>query len=273
MFADRYQRGFDPAEGPVPSLAWPPSFVARPSEMVIVYLDLNHWIGLAQAVTGHRLGVRHQPVLEACRKARSKGTAVFPMSDAHYVEVSKIKSPQQRRDLASIMEELSDFTTLLALPDVMRIELDVALAHVLDNGGRRLTDLPLLGRGVFWAFGRRGLRIREGDKDITEEFQQDHPERFDEMFRLAERMILAGPRDDQVAGMRARGWQPDTAFRVAEERAQQEREQVTRFDADDRWRRGRIRDVILARELQVELLPDVPGGARFSIPASRPLRG
>lgn len=112
--------------------------MARPSETVIVYLDLNHWIGLAQAVTGHHLGVRHQPVLEACREARSNGTAVFPLSDAHYVEVSKIKSPQQRRDLASVMEELSDFTTLLARLDVMRIEL-VVLG--LSSRGRTSADL------------------------------------------------------------------------------------------------------------------------------------
>src|SRR5258705_8675618 len=32
------------------------------------------------------------------------------------------------------------------------------------------------------------------------------------------------------------------------------RSQAARFDANDRWRRGRIRDVILARELQIELM-------------------
>jgi hypothetical protein len=53
--------------------------------------------------------------------------------------------------------------------------------------------------------------------------------------------------------MRARGWKPDAAILVAEERAQQERDQAQRFDADDKWCRGRIREVVLARELLVEL--------------------
>jgi hypothetical protein len=253
MFARATVPRVDPAEGPVPALAWPPSLVDRPRVPLLIYLDLNHWIGLAQAATGLPTGERHAAALEACRRARSEGVALFPLADAHYVETSKIKSPQQRQDLAAIMEELSGFVTLLSRPDVMRLELDAALARLLSSNETFLPALPLLGSGVFWAFGRVGLRIREGSEDITDRCRAENPELFDHMFRYSERQFLAGPADDQVLEMRSRGWRPDAAFEVAESRALEEQDQVVRFNADDRWRRGRIRDVILARELVIEL--------------------
>ena len=246
-------RKVNPAEGLPPDLVWPRSLVQRSDRPLLVYLDLNHWIGLAQADSGHRDGLRFQPVLEACREARRSNLALFPLSDAHYVEVTKIKSPQQRKDLAVVMEELSGFTTLLSKPDVMRLEVDVVVAALLESDQLVYPPFPLLGPGVFWAFGRRGLRIRDGEGDITDRVREENPELYWEMFELAEREFLAGPADNEVDELRANGWIPDAGWQVAETRAQQEREQAARFDADDRWRRGRIRDVILARELTIEL--------------------
>jgi hypothetical protein len=56
----------------------------------LVYLDLNHWIALAKALTGHRAGQPHEDVLAACIAAVERGTAIFPISDTIYFEVSKI---------------------------------------------------------------------------------------------------------------------------------------------------------------------------------------
>ncbi len=53
--------------------------------------------------------------------------------------------------------------------------------------------------------------------------------------------------------MRALGWDPSGGFDIANRRAQQETEQVARFDADPAWRRGRIRDVVTAREVIIEV--------------------
>jgi hypothetical protein len=50
------------------------------------------------------------------------------------------------------------------------------------------------------------------------------------------------------------GWDPTAVKRVQETRAREEREQAERFAADPRWRRGRIRDVVSARYMIVELL-------------------
>lgn len=244
---------YDPAEGPQPTLVWPLSLVNRPSPVLLIYLDLNHWIGLSKAATSHPVGRSLQGVHHACLEARRAGAALFPLSDAHYIEVSKIANSRQRKELAAVMEDLSGFTTLLSRPDVMRLEVDAALAALLKAPCLPLPALPLLGPGVFWAFGRRGLRIRDGDEDITDRFRQEFPDRYDQLFRRSERGFLAGPSDSQIPVLKAKGWKPDAGWQVATKWAEQEREQAACFDANDRWRRGRIRDVILARELIFEI--------------------
>ena len=86
---------------------------------------------------------------------------------------------------------------------------------------------------------------------------------------LAERRLLAGPLDSEVDDLRDNGWRPETAFETCEQRAQQEREQAVRFAQDERWRRGRIRDIVLARHLIIELLesmlPDALGPRGISL--------
>ena len=56
--------------------AWPAIF-RPPYEVKLVYLDLNQWIGLAKAATGHKDGARYLQALEAARAAKDAGTAMF----------------------------------------------------------------------------------------------------------------------------------------------------------------------------------------------------
>jgi hypothetical protein len=42
---------------------WPPLVRPRQGAPRLVYLDLNHWIGLAKAATRHRDGGRYEDVL------------------------------------------------------------------------------------------------------------------------------------------------------------------------------------------------------------------
>ena len=74
-----------------PALVWPRLLQLPPGTLNIVYLDLNHWIYLAQASVGHSKGSSFTKALEACRAARSAGTAVFVLSGTHYHEMLKIK--------------------------------------------------------------------------------------------------------------------------------------------------------------------------------------
>jgi hypothetical protein len=110
---------------------------------------------------------------------------------------------------------------------------------------------------------RGDLRVFDSEtaEDVTEQARAGYPEgaaEFDRIMWEAQlelnRKVLDGPTPgQQEAEMRASGWNPRSAFEVAERRARQELEQVARFDANPSWRRGRTRDVVAAREIIIEL--------------------
>lgn len=238
---------------------WPAGLQRHVPGVLLVYLDLNHWVGLSKAAVGHRDGVRYVDALAACRAAREAGSALFPLSSVHYMEVAKIGRPKHREDLAAIMQELSGFHTLLSGAAIQHIERESALDRLVDARPSLPDPVALVGWGVGHAFGRRGRLQIVGAPDAMEEARRRlGPDGLDELLRGAEltfeRMVLAGPRDaEEAKTLRARGWQPDAAARIAKERAAEEAKQAGRFDADSRWRRGRTRDVISARELIIEL--------------------
>lgn len=58
---------------------WPRA-LGRPSDVVLVYLDLNHWIGLAKAATGHSDGDRYRPALDLLRQRRDRVARRLPLS-------------------------------------------------------------------------------------------------------------------------------------------------------------------------------------------------
>ena len=167
--------------------------------------------------------------------------------------MAKIRSESQRARLAEVMWELSGLTTILSRPSIMRMELDRSLSDLVGPADGLLDPLPLLGFGSAWAFGRVGWRLRSDEQDLTDELEGDALASFRFLIAKAERRILAGPTDDEIPALKKTGWDPYAGLRVAEQRALEEAEQAKRFDADPRWRRGRIRDVILARELAIEL--------------------
>lgn len=249
--------------------AWP-AFVARQAPK-LVYLDLMHWIGLAQASVGHPAGRRHAPVLEACRRARSTGVALFPLSATHYMEMSRIQDPRQRLNLAEVMEELSGFVTLAGRPMLMRIEIDAALAATGYPARDPGESLRLLGFGVGWSFAHEitpRLVDPEG-RDVTAEARQAHPggpEEFDRRWMnmrfSVERSMLRGPTDDELPELRAQGYRPETVDEIAERRAQRERDLTVQLIREPRWRRGRLRDVVAARE-HVHELSDALNEALF----------
>jgi hypothetical protein len=252
----------------------------RPAaDVPVVYLDLNHWISLAKAATGHRDGARYREPLEALRGA----SAVFPLSAAHYMEMAGISDPRQRHDVAAVMEELSDFTCLMSNSVVMRVEVDAAVRRLVPGLRRLHAPTPLLGRGVLQAFGMQGgLRIKSSDGDVTNETRlrfREGPEAFDEWRADAERQldrgVLRGPTDDEVPELETLGWDPTAARRVAVQRVQQEREQAERLDDHPSWRRGRLRDLVAVRYLITDAdaaLNEVLGqhGLRISDVADEP---
>lgn len=83
--------------------------------------------------------------------------------------------------------------------------------------------------------------------------------KMEEIFVESERAMLRGPADskeDEV--LRALGYFPEGPRGVVEDRAAQERAFKAILDADSHWRRGRLRDLVSARELEIEFQNILP---------------
>jgi len=247
----------------IPPLVWPRTLALPQSSANLVYLDLNHWIALAKASVGHSDGKRFATTLTACRAAHLGGRAIFVLSATHYMEMDKIKKPEQRGDVARIMEELSGYASLVNRATVMELE----LAAMLDRSVTEPIVEPeilLLGRGVRHSLGRgSGLTICGPAGDVTEKVRtQMGAEQFDSLVDkakfLLDRSVLRGPTADEIGELRAQGWQPEAAIQVAENRATQEQKLTPHLDGETKWRRGRLRDVIAARELCIEFQDMLP---------------
>jgi len=248
-----------------PPLVWPRLLDPPPAHVLLVYLDLNHWIGLAKASVGHPNGQAFVAVLNTCRTARSQGTAVFVLSGTIYAEMLKIPDPEQRLHLARVMEELTGFATLISRVTVMECE----LSAMLDPAAKRpspLNRVPLVGRGVRHAFGLNGgiAILDESGRDVSEELRAEIGEaefdrKMEEIFVESERAMLRGPADSKEdEALRALGYFPEGPRGVVEDRAAQERAFKAILDADSHWRRGRLSDLVSARELEIEFQNILP---------------
>lgn len=229
----------------------------------LVYLDLLHWISLAKAHSGHRTGAKYKDVLDACLRAVNEGRAIFPISDAIYMEVTKIGPYRQRRDLADVIEEVSRYRVVTSRVVIAEHEVESLLDRVVGPNPVPINTMDYLDWGVARAFGKvGGFRIRSTTtgEDLTDEVRAKHPggpDDFDRKLAKAEldlnRSSLRGPTPEEEPSLQELGWHPKAAFESTTKRAAQEIEQVQRFNANPAWRRGRIRDVIAAREIGIEI--------------------
>jgi hypothetical protein len=177
----------------------------------------------------------------------------------------KIKDPAQRLDLALVMEELTSFATLISRVTVMECELS-AMLDPMAKLPSPLTKVPLVGRGVRHAFGLSSeiAIVDELGRDASEELRAEigvdaFEEKMEEIFLESERAILRGPADqDEDQRLRTLGYRPEGPRGVIENRAAQERELKATLDAAPHWRRGRLRDLVSARELDLEFQNILP---------------
>ena len=240
------------------SHVWPQTLRLPPRPHKLVYLDLNHWIALAKAMAGHSDGEASTEVLTGCLNASERGEAVFPISDSIYFEISKIGLHRQRCDLLAVIEAMSRFMVVTSRSVVSAHEIEALLDRVAGPNPKPIKSMNYLDYGVARALGMvGGFKVRSSSgEDLTMAVRDAHPEgpaAFDRILGEAElelnRRVIAGPAPGEEARLRKLGWNPTGGFEVAERRAAQEIEQVRRFDQDPRWRRGRIRDVVAAREI------------------------
>lgn len=229
-----------------------------------MYLDLFHWVSLAKANTGHRDGTRFVETLEACVSAADEGRAVFPTSDSIYMEISKIGIHRQRRDLRRLVERVCAFHVVTSHVVVATHEVEGLLDHLVGASRDPVNSMNYLDPGVARAFGMVGgfgVRSIETGPDVTQDALMSHPagpETFDQALATAElqlnRDALEGSKSElEEAELRSGGWNPRAGYEVAVRRAQQEKEQVARLDEHPEWRTGRIRDVVAAPEVGIEV--------------------
>lgn len=106
-----------------------------------------------------------------------------------------------------------------------------------------------------------GLKVHSEDEgDVTARVRQEWPggpAAFDAWSHDGDlqltRAVLRGPTREDVADMRARGWDPTVARRIAEDRAKSERELMQRLIVEPEYR-DRARDVVSARYMAFELI-------------------
>jgi hypothetical protein len=251
------------AAGAVPEIVWPLRVVQPARPPALVYLDLNHCIYLARTAAGLTAPDGYDDLHRAAIAARRQSRAVFPLSGTHYMEMSGILDPAQRTAVAEMMEDLSGFQVLLGRVTIAELEIDAMIDALVDSepAGQRIDLLgPTFGR----AFGMRGgLTIRDANGNdssasMREEVGDGEYERIMAKASLEfERAMLAGPPDEEIAALRAVGYAPEKAREVTERRAQQERDLSGRLDHEDKWRRGRLRDVVSASELTHEWIDQI----------------
>lgn len=256
--------GAPPISRPPIEYNWPPTLVISERPPKLVYLDLNHWVALAKALSGHRDGAPFREALAACVDAVDRRAAVFPLADAIYYEVSRIASLRQRRDLAEAMRRVSGYAVVTSRSVIADHEVEALLDRVVGPRPEPVVPVAYLDWGVARAFGKvGGFRIvdEETGQDMTERVRSIHPlgpEGFDAVLADAElqlnRQVIEGPTTpEDEADLRRRGYNPYAAHEVALRRLRQELDQVARLDAEPEWRRGRTRDLIAAREVIIEL--------------------
>lgn len=237
-------------------LAWPATLERAPRP-AIVYLDQNHFINLAKYAHGNLAFKHYDALLAAVLRASMDGRAVFPLSTVHFMETGQIGNSRRRRDVAELMEAVSEFATLLGRPMLARLEIEAAVLNRLGMP-QPLNKVSLVGRGVLHAFGRPdGLNLRDGDgTDITAALRDEvgHLDFDEEMARAAlklNRSVLGGPAPEELEGLRARGYAPETLRADMESRLTSETEFAGWLTdpANRRVRDRRLRDAVAAREL------------------------
>jgi hypothetical protein len=244
--------------GSAPRLVWPKELVRPEVPPALVWFDLNHWIGLAKAAVGHPDGARYADLLDAACLADRRGAAIFVLNDTHHMELAAIADPRQRKDIAVVMGQLTGFRSLLCRPAVMDLEVRSVVDWMSGIAGPPHPPVRLLGVGIGHILGRYGTLPLEGDESALDATRTAAD--VIEQLRLAGRLemefhLLVGPPDAAMPVLIEHGYIPGTTSQSGRDRCDREQELQGILDAEKTaWRRGRIRDVVAARELTHESL-------------------
>ena len=227
-------------------LIWPN--IVRPRS-ALVYLDLNHYINLAKAARSGKGDVRHYVALrDAATRARREERAIFPLSETHLFELTRIKDPAQRLSIVAAMEELSDFHYLPGRVLMAELEMEAGLSKLWGYPSLR-TPQPLVGQGFQFAFAVAVSKAKMSLAGLD-----DGRAMGSLIDRLLNRAMLAGPPDSIVPELRDRGYDPEVAHKSQASSLGFELQLSEMLKAEPRWRLGRLRDLVSGREIVHEWL-------------------
>lgn len=240
-------------------LVWP--HLVRPV-VPILYLDLNHFINLARARQSLEPVARgYAELWPSLICAVRSGRVVVPLSAQHVWEMHGISDPRQRRDIAAVMEELSGFQYLLGRMDIGQLEIEAGISRILGEPDPPV-PLPLIRPTIGQALGVVGgvKIVDDAGEDVSARMRAEMGAvEYDSFIASAtlafERGLLAGPSDEDAEMLRRDyGYAPEVARAGGESRLAFETDFAMKLTSDDRWRRGRLRDVVSAREFAHEWL-------------------
>jgi hypothetical protein len=248
----------------------------------LIYIDLNHWVGLSKARIGQAGSELYAEALAELRTAVSSGRAVVPISFPHYIEISQIASAQRRANIALTMGELSKYTALTPREVFLHYQFRQSLAQELGTSyasprpaitghgfGHAVDYQPLKGRlrgdataleqlannledfiprleahtGFGWKFAPSGTA--ETPFELLNEALDAHAQ-----FRM-----LMGPADKQDAELLRHGFNPSVAYDVVETMTRREADLAQQLAAEPIYQR-QLDDIIAARALRWDLWED-----------------
>src|SRR5438094_7021113 len=125
----------------------------------LIYVDLNHWIRLARGRLGRPGSERYGQAFDQLMAARASKQIVAPLSSTHYIEISRIRDPRQRADVALTMEAVSEYFALTSREVFLRDELRRSIAS--EVGVPYEAARPAItGFGYAHAFGQDNVRVQ-----------------------------------------------------------------------------------------------------------------
>ena len=236
---------------------WPATLLTPVRPPAIVYLDLNHWIELSKELVGRSEGSQHQTVLNECIEAVNRGRAIFPVCASLYMEINRIQNYRQRRDIRAAIECVGGFKSILDLSRQAMHEIEAALDNFI---GKRLVPCSndqYIGWGFEHALGINRRLFNEPERNEDNRTNSlnglEASNKIPNSLSLKlNQQVIDGPSPEEKEDYRKHGWQPLEGLRAIDKNADLELEQQRKLSQEPKWRRGRLRDVVSARELHLE---------------------
>ena len=241
---------------------WPRTLRRPVQPRKLVYLDLNHWITLAKALAGHQDGKKDTDLLDYCLRTVEEKIAIFPISLSIYVEILKIRDYKRRCDLRKAIELISRYMVITSRSVIATHEIEALLDRIVGPNLKPINRIDYLDWGVFRAVGMDGsMRVQSANgRDVTAEVRQSFPNGphvFDQILSEAalelNRQVIDGPSPEADSEFRDQGYNPERILEPYEQEAANELDQARLLDNEPGWRRGRLRDVVSAREMLIQI--------------------